>query len=420
MSEHALISPSGSYTLMTCRASLALQSLCPNTSSAAADEGTDAHELASLVLENPKESKMNAHTYEGRKLELGHVADENMCDFVNKYIEHVQDYVNSNEGNELFVETRVNFADDLGVAKDLAFGTADAIILNYEQEEIVVVDLKYGRGVEVDADDNTQLMLYALGALREHEWIAVFKNIRLVISQPRISSKPKEHTINVDELLDFADDFSGHVKVAMDLREKVQEHGKDILTLEDFTLGEKQCRFCNAKAICPAQRKNVEEATDADFDDLDQQELAPSEGIDLELLSKFMQKIDLIEGWCKAVRTLTFTELKEGNDVPGYKLVNGREGNRKWKDQVDAEEKMKSQRLKLDEMYKQTIISPTAAEKLLEKKHPRKWNALQKLITRSEPKPSVAPLADKRDAITLGAQEDDFEDLGDDDFDDLF
>jgi hypothetical protein len=113
-----------------------------------------------------------------------------------------------------------------------------------------------------------------------------------------------------------------------------------------------------------------------------------------------MDKVGLVEDWCKAIRAEIERRLLQGLSVTGYKLVEGKQGNRKWSDEAQAEAAMKSMRLKSDEMYERKVISPTAAEKVL-KQTPAKWEKLQKLIVRNPGKPSVAKADDKRPALAV-------------------
>lgn len=128
-----------------------------------------------------------------------------------------------------------------------------------------------------------------------------------------------------------------------------------------------------------------------------------------------MFAVGLIEDWCKAVRAETERQLLAGDEVPGFKLVLGKAGARAWKDAEEAEKQLKTMRLKVEEMYDLKLISPTSAEKLAKAKvlGPRQWTKLQPLIGRSDPKPSVAPAADKRDAYVPAPVADDFQPVAD-------
>ena len=134
---------------------------------------------------------------------------------------------------------------------------------------------------------------------------------------------------------------------------------------------------------------------------------------DAEWLSACMSKVDLIEDWCKAVRAETERRLLAGSDVPGFKLVEGRRGARKWSDEKVAEETLKAMRDKQEQMYDFSLISKTTAEKLAKAEviGPRQWPRLKGLITQSEGKPSVAPASDKRPPIVVTPTADEFDSL---------
>lgn len=168
--------------------------------------------------------------------------------------------------------------------------------------------------------------------------------------------------------------------------------------------GEKQCRFCRAKATCPALLAEVtnavggEPATAEDFAQF--VPIDTTDGVGDNYLSLAMDKVGLVEDWCKAIRAEVERRLLRGDKVPGYKLVEGKQGNRQWVDADKAEAALKALKLKQDEMFERKLISPTAAEKVL-KKDPAKWDKLQGLISRNPGKPSVAPVTDKRPELAV-------------------
>jgi hypothetical protein len=138
--------------------------------------------------------------------------------------------------------------------------------------------------------------------------------------------------------------------------------------------------------------------------------------LDDDHLAICMDSVDLVEGWCKAVRAEVERRMLAGTPVPGWKLVQGKQGNRAWSNEAEAEKLLKSFRLKNDVMFDWSLISPTTAEKL----HaagtikPRQYDKLQDLISRSNGKPSVAPASDKRPALDIGKVEEQFDALDDD------
>jgi hypothetical protein len=179
----------------------------------------------------------------------------------------------------------------------------------------------------------------------------------------------------------------------------------------DFVPGEKQCRFCKAKAVCPALAKHVEEKIGADFEALANAAEATFdvEMLDNDKLGTIYESLDLIDSWAKAVRGRIEYELLNGNAVPGVKLVQGRRGARQWSSTEEAEALLKSMRLKQEQMYNFKLISPTQADKLLAKESPRRWKKVETLITQRDGSPSVAPESDKRPALVIAPPADDFE-----------
>lgn len=422
MDAHARFSPSGAHRWMNCPGSLALEADKPDTSSAFADEGTAAHFLASECLKSQEPaSKSMGRTIlvarsgtewlpEGWMPGRGasaFVVDADMVAFVQEYLDAVWEYA---IGGELLVEQRVNFGRQIGVEGQ--FGTSDAVILQDEGFELQVHDLKYGRGVKVDAERNEQLMLYALGALELADMLGhAPERVRLVIHQPRLEHL-SEWDCSVQDLLAFAEQARHAAQHALGcLNLGVDED-------EDLVPGEKQCRFCKAKATCGALRAEVAmavsgapsaPATPDDFAELP----VVADHSSAEWIAACLGKLDQIEGWCKAVRAEAERKLFAGEPVPGWKLVEGRRGARKWADEKAAEELLKAMRVKHEQMYDYSVISPTSAEKLHKADviGPRQWPKVQALITQSDGKPSVAPESDKRPALVVKPAAEMFDDV---------
>lgn len=408
---HAKYSPSSAHRWMVCPGSMALETLAPRTEgkpSEYAAEGTAAHELAAWVL--TKDAP--AAAYIGRQIQADgftFTVDREMADNVQAYADRVRDYA---EDGELLVEQRMEFSEYIDHPEQ--FGTSDAVVLTSDGLEIQVHDLKYGRGVKVDAQDNQQTMLYALGALAEFGMVGDFLRVRVVIHQPRLNHV-SEADYTIQELMEFAKKAKQGVERCEDAIQYLEGNGN--LRADYFKPGEDQCRFCPAKATCPALRKEVLAAVSDDFID-ETQPLAPQlepaleRTMDNQLLGNLLGAVDLIEGFCKAIRAAAETELLAGREVPGWKLVEGRRGSRRWGSEQEAEDMLKSMRLKVEDMYDLKLISPTTAEKLHKAGviGPRQWPRLQELITQAEGKPSVAPADDKRPALVMTAVEDDFDD----------
>lgn len=397
MSEHARLSPSAAHRWIHCPGSLRLEEQVRRATgedhgSEYAREGTAAHELGQWTLEAPSKQ---CSDFIGSETANGYTVTRDMARDTQIYVDQIRDYA---DGHTLYVERRVDYSTVVDVP--YSFGTADAIIITADGKELQIHDLKFGRGVQVDAEENEQLMIYALGALAEYGLVYDFDRVRLVIHQPRLHHL-SEWECQTKHLVEFSKTLRRAAKRAIiyaDIGPDDSRLGSEPV----LNPGEKQCRFCKGAADCGALEKAVEEALGSDFENLDAleaQTLLPDDG-DTISLSQKMKAIDLVETWCKAVRAKTERVLFSGEAVPGFKLVQGKMGNRAWLDEEEVEKAFKAMRLKAEEKYNFKLISPTDAEKLL-KSTPRRWSKVQPLITRSPGKPSVAPESDKRPALSL-------------------
>ena len=403
---HAKLSPSGAHRWMRCPGSVVLEAQYPDRGSVYAREGSAAHELAAIVLENGDES---ARPYVGKQVEFRDGDEMVLWPVTEDMANHVDDYVKlvrqKAQGKTLLVERKVPIGHITG--EEGATGTSDAIILDTAGKTIEVIDFKYGMGVKVVAEDNEQPQMYALGALEEYGIVGDFEQVIMTIHQPRLNHV-SEHWLTVEQLQDFAD----QVRLAAVRVADAHNAGPT----DYLNPGEKQCKFCKARGPnCPAMTAEITEvvggsaaATIDEFADF------VPETVDMQTGDNYlpiaMSKVELVEQWCKAVRAEVERRLFAGQQVDGYKLVEGKRGARKWGSEADVEALFKSFRLRQDEMYDFSLISPTKAEKLF-KENPKRWAKVKDLITQSSGKPSVAPANDKRQAIAVQSVADDFRDL---------
>jgi hypothetical protein len=415
MSEHSKYSPSRSPIWLVCAGATALEAGKPDTSSEAADEGTAAHALVAKSLELNKPTKL----FKGDRIPAGNrtfEVDAEMASYGQVYVDEVLRHA---EGGQLIIERRVDYSSYVGI--DDQTGTADAIIIHAERKRLEVHDFKYGRGVRVDAKDNSQLMLYALGALAEFELVYEFDEVLMAIHQPRLDHYSEE-VVKVEALREFGKK-AGHAirrsEAAIDLQHQPHipaEGGPQSWAGFYLNPGEKQCRFCKAKPTCPALADRVFDIVYEAMPDtgsvvkLTAKQTRNIKEADNAQLDEFATAVDIIKMWCTAVETEVARRLHDGESFENFKLVLGNKGHRKWEDAAQVEAMLKSFRLKDDQMYSKSIISPAAAETLAKDKviGERQWPKLKALIRSGERVPVVVGALDPRAAYVAA---DEFEDL---------
>lgn len=361
--KHAKLSASGSHRWLNCPGSVGAESEYGDKGSSFAQEGTCAHEVADLCLRN----ETSAESYLGQTIE-GHVVDSEM-------VEHVQGYVNfviSFEG-ELFPEQQVDFSPWVPDG----FGTSDAIVI--QSDCVRIIDLKYGKGVSVDAENNTQGMLYALGVYNDYGYLLDDQDRFIIhIYQPRTGNF-SEWEISLKDLLKWGE----WVKLQADLA-----LSKDA----ERVPGEKQCQFCKAKADCKALFNYTQSIIMAEFDDIEA--LENPEKLSSDQKRKVLENKSLIESWMKNVESSVTALLLDGGKFAGFKLVEGR-SVRKWSNEEEAQKILLSVKSE-DDVFTKKLITAPQAEKLLGKKDK---SIIADLIIKPEGKPTLAPESDKRPAI---------------------
>lgn len=406
MSIHAVLSPSSASQWSSCHAAPAMQMNLPDSSSEHAAEGTAMHEAGEKCLnENIDAASLIGQSFNG------FVMDEDMADMLQRgYINQVRMI-----GGMLMVEQRLPISHITGEVG--AHGTSDAVIVL--PTELVVGDLKWGMGVKVDAEENEQLIMYGLSALEEFSLLGDFETVRLMIFQPRLNHI-SEWVVPVAEMLAWGERLKLMAAKATEVIDYTKQHGKlnlQTVRADEFAPSDDNCRWCKAKTDCVPLRDFVMATVADDFVDITGDIGSHLGGINERVancdnahLAALMPHLDLIQSWCKAVMARCEAEIHAGRHIAGYKLVQGKRGNRKWLNEADAEAAMKKMRLKLHEMYDFKLISPASAEKVL-KESPRKWPKLQALIVQSDGSPTVVPESDKRPAITVTSVADDFDNL---------
>jgi len=406
---------------------LSMDAMKPVPSQPAA-EGTVAHLIAAECLS----LGVTAESYIGQQFEsdgFTFKVDRAMVEHIQVYLDNVGEYA---AGAEVLVEVEVNYSAVLGVPKDQGWGTSDVCIVR--DNEIGVHDLKFGRGEDVDATDNDQMMLYALGLLDAYGDLMGFSDdtkVVMAIHQPRIKRAPKEATCTVGELKAFGERAKLAVhstKAAIWGYAAWKNDGRSAEGWKRFEgeylkPGEKQCRWCPAKSGCSAVRnvvaKTVMAAEPVGPEEFEAVKFVPKKHIDVtdnEWLAASLAQAPLIEGWLKALYVARDQRMQAGQHIRGYKLVTGQQGDRTWTDAVAVEHYLKTGiRLPDQHVYSRKLVSPAGAEALTKGDDPligeRQWKKLQDMIKRADGKPTVVPESDPRPAIEVRPVEEEFDDL---------
>lgn len=397
---HALLSASSSKQWLHCPPSVRLQENFPNESSVYAAEGTFAHEVCEYkVRKYLKERVKRPQSEEYDTEEIEQITDV-YAEFVISIIEQMKE-----NGCEplAFVEERVDYSH---IAPS-GFGTADMLIIGKNENGrglLHVCDFKTGAGVFVDADHNSQMMLYAIGALAAYGFLYDIEIVRMSIIQPRLDNI-STFECSRQELEDWGESIKPIAKLAYE--GKGEQHPGD------------WCRFCRAKPVCKACADEALALCREDFLDLDagafddtaeeSDMTAPYEAdtqtavfkqpglIPISELAEILPTLNRISSWIEAVFAFVSSEaINHGVPIPGYKVVEGR-SKRVFTD-TKAVVDVAVQNGYTD-LYKQTLITLTEFEKMMGKK---KFNELLgEYVAKPPGKLALVPESDPREPVDL-------------------
>ena len=373
--DHALLSASSAHRWLACPSSAVAAEAYPNEDTEFTREGTLAHEVAEWTAQQglkngwATEGGTEAH-FEGN-LDI----TVEMVDCALGYADYIQEQTRSDSAIVL-LEQRVDFSPWVPEG----FGTCDCIIL--QGDTMVVIDYKYGQGVPVSATANPQLRLYALGALNDYGFAFEAKNIEMHIYQPRINNVSVDK-ITAAELLEWAE------KTVKPIAQKAIK-GKG-----GYSAGA-HCKFCPHAGRCRELTKTCTEFVETHDLRAAVPVLAPHE------VAEVLAMMPLITLWVKKVHTQAMTTLLDGGEIPGYKVVEGKAGNRQWQDELQVAEKLKAEGFSEAVLYERKLLGITAMEKLVGKK--KFTETLGDLVEKPAGKPVLVPESDKREAINSAAQ----------------
>ena len=383
---HAKLSPSAAARWINCPGSVALSELCPPPgSSDYADEGTLAHliaehkvlltsgEITQAYYDKRLENALQSQFYCGEMEEATTYYMDNVMEI---YCEGLK----KDQSAELLVEQR--FSLDEWVPG--CFGTSDAVVI--AGDTIEVIDLKYGKGVRVDAAGNPQLRLYGLGAASLYSDIYDLKKVRMTIIQPRLDHVSTEE-LSLTDLQEWAVEVvAPAAKAAL---------GKDA----PFACGD-WCRWCPAKATC---RKRAEANLElARYEFQKPPLLQPDE------IGEILREAEELQKWAADVQAYALEQTLQGEHFDGWKLVEGR-SVRKYADDLKVAETLIAAGYDEALLYERKLLGLTAMEKLVGKK--KLTTTLGDLIVKPAGKPVLVPLSDKREEIsTTESAREDFKD----------
>ena len=362
---HAVLSASGSKRWLSCPPSARLERKFPDKAGEAAQEVTLAHALAEVRIRHwLGEISENGLTLRIDSIRHDALYSPEMGEYVSEYVDLCIEKINEAQGIAL-VEERLDFSRWV----KNGFGTGDMVIIGDGVLEIV--DLKYGKGVPVSAEGNTQMQLYALGAIEQYGYIYDFDHVRMSIFQPRNGGLSTQ-LMSVAELLAWGESIKPIAELAYE--------GKG-----DFKAGD-HCRFCRAAAQCKALADYNLEIAKLEFRDADL--LTDDE------VSSVLERVDGLVRYAEKIKTFALEEALKGHRWPGFKVVEGR-SNRKITDENKAAALLRKAGYADDVIYKpiemQTI---TAIEKAITKK---KFGELLGSVVEKPPgKPTLVPVDDKR------------------------
>ena len=346
MAAHAKLSPSAADRWMICPGSVHLIDTrgIKSKGGEAANRGTAIHTLSEKALKD----NLPCNGFLGVKIEGIKVTQE-MIEIAQTYV----DYVAAASGDK-FYEQKVT-VDEL--IPD-CWGTADTVICR--PEKLTIADLKSGSGFRIEAFDNRQLLIYALGAYFKYDWIYDFKEITMVIVQPPLDNI-STWTVTVDELMLFKKDL-------VEAKERI-DNQKDL-----FVMTPKGCQWCPAKFVCPSHLEIANQAAQVDF-----KTKIPDD------LSYWLEKLPILKGFVSAIEEVAYEKLVSGEAIDGFTL--GKPARRRsWGDEQEVIDFVQSHGL-TSTFIKEVLISPAQMDKLV--LNPSMQEQLKEFVTYVESKQPI-------------------------------
>lgn len=377
-SDHALLGPSSAHRWLSCTPSARLEEGLPDTGSSYATEGTLAHRLGELLLRAE---------YEGADIteELAEVrADPQYSPAMMEHMEGYAAFVAERYADakshcpdpRLYVEQRIDVSEYVPDG----FGTTDCVII--ADGLMDVIDLKYGAGIPVSAEDNPQMKIYALGCLLAFSLFYDITAIRMTIYQPRLDSVSTA-VIDRDKLEAWAEQF-------LKPRAALAYAGEG-----PFAPGEMTCKWCKAGATCKARAEYQLELAAKDFQD--------AALMDNDEIAEVLERLPGLLAWAKQVKDYAEdAAINHGEKFPGFKVVEGR-ANRRYVNEGAIARRLKKAGFATADIYKpKELLGITAMEKLVGAK--KLAELVGGLIEKPAGSPTLVPMSDKRPELNSAAK----------------
>lgn len=371
MGEHALLSASSSHRWLHCPPSARLEEMLPETKSEYAEAGSLAHQIAELKLRKYCIEPMGLRTFNARlkKMKENSLFQEEMLKHTDTYLDYIAGLLHGFATPPyIAAEKRIDFSD---YAPE-GFGTGDCIIIGGNM--LHIIDFKYGVGVPVSAKDNSQMMLYALGAYTEFSFLYPIDTVKMTIVQPRIDNSISEYTMPIGELLAWGEAIKPIAKLAY--------NGEG-----EYNQGE-HCRFCRASALC-------RERTDHHLS-LEEFHTMKPPLISREEVGQILERAQHLAAWVKSLEEYALNECLQGNEIPGWKAVEGR-ATRQFTNQDEAFKVLTDNGFEEAMLYERKPLTLTETEKLIGKA--RFKELLSPYINTTKAKPTLEPVTSKRESF---------------------
>lgn len=389
MGAHALLAPSGAKRWMTCTPSARLEATMPEKDTAYTREGTIAHAMAENMLLHLLSIEAEAvpdyvdFMFSGGEARIMHQINDcneagldwkEMADIVyENYCRIVYEtYLGAKLEDEdavLLIEARLQ----LGEFIPEGFGSSDAVIIYNDVLE--VFDFKYGKGVKVDADNNPQMMCYALGAVCGPGETYLIKQVRMTIIQPRLHHI-SSWAIPEADLMDWA-------------RHELAPAALKAFNGDGEQVPGEHCRFCKVAAKCRKLAEHTLRVTE---------EQTEPGLMTLEEIAQILPHFSTIKSWINSVEEYALEAALEGDTVPGFKVVEGR-SVRKISNPKEAQERLDKAGIDPESYYKpRELKTITDLERTLTKKGFK--TILGDLVIKPEGKPTLVEEADPREPLS--------------------